>query len=233
VSQFPIAERAAFYHETLPYCVAVLPLADQRPNLERSGQKARGVFLLLWNTRIGDYTTKDEHFGSQVSAQLSEQVATYLRTSNAFAKVLPPSSLPGAPNPNDRASLAQLARTQAVDFFVTGEIEHFFGSQHQSSSVIVVPLSFVSLSSWQDSKSLPWGRTAIRFKLLEARSGDVLWSELLQADRTLPTDTDSMAQAAMESFVVVADSLAQSLRQLQLVVSEPATHPSLPQSSEL
>ncbi len=216
VSQFPIAERAVYYQETLPYRVAVLPLVDRRPKHEQLGQKAPARFFLLWNSRSGDYYTGDQLFGSEVPAQLSKQTAEYLRSANTFAKVFEPASLPNTPSWQDSSGLTQLAKAEVIDFFIAGEIEHFFGSQKQKASMYAVPLYFISAFGWQNSKSLPWGKTVIRFKLLNAKGGDVIWSEELQGSVTLPKETDSMAQAAMESFLLVSKDLAVKLRQLPL-----------------
>ncbi len=50
--------------------------------------------------------------------------------------------------------------------------------------------------------------------LYDGRTGDLVWRQRLEQNHTLPRDTDSMAQAALESFAKVAGQLAMALRQL-------------------
>jgi hypothetical protein len=77
-------------------------------------------------------------------------------------------------------------------------------------------LYFISAFGWQDSKGLPWGQTTIRFHLYDGQNGDLVWQHRLEASETLPRGTDSMAEAAMESFTQVAGELATELRKLPL-----------------
>ena len=216
VSQFPVGDRAPYYQQPHAYRVAVLPFEDRRPEVERQGQKPKGVFLLLVNSRVGDYYTGNKHFGANAPVQLAEQLAGYLRKANLFVGVDGPSSLSGLPRRKDANEFKQFAQSKKIDYFLTGEIHHFFGSQHQNAYFYAVPAFYVSLTGWRSSKSLPWGRTVIDFALVDANNGDVVWSEQLQADRTLPKDTDAMTSAAMESFLLVSSNLAAKLNQLSL-----------------
>lgn len=216
MGQWPVETKAVYYHEPLPYRVVVLPLQDQRPSHERAGQKPGGLFLLLWNRRVGDYYTGDQVFGAQVADQLTSQVTRYLQASNVFAQVVPlPMERPAASGWNaDR--LRDLARDQAADFVLTGELKHFFGSQHQQTSIMLLPLYFINTMSWQDSKSLPWGQSTVRFALHEGTSGDLLWQHEIQGSDTLPRETDPMSQAALESFMNLNEQLVIELRNLPL-----------------
>jgi len=213
ISQWPVTSRALYYNEPAPYRLGVLPLVDQRPVQERKGQRPQGVFLLLWNRRTGDYYTSDQIFGDQVAEQLSRQLAKYLQVANTFTHVTPVSSLPRGFSPE---SLQDVAREHEVDYLLGGDVRHFFGSQHQHFSMWVLPLYFLTTSAWSDAKTLPWGQSAVQFYLFDGRTGDMMWRHQLEASKTLPRETDSMAEAAMESFVQVAGDLAIELRQLPL-----------------
>lgn len=216
ISQWPVAKRAMYYQDPLPYRLAVLPLMDERPVEERTGKRPGGMFLLVWNKRVGDYVTGDHVFGQEVPRRLTDQLAEYLRQTHVFAEIVP-FALPS--QPSDRASaerIQQLAREQVVDYVLGGAVEHFYGSQHQQTSMLILPLYFINMSSWQDSKSLPWGKTTMRFVLYDGRTGDIMWRHRLEADETLPRETDAMSEAALESFATLAGNLVMELRQLPL-----------------
>jgi hypothetical protein len=222
VQQYPVEKRAAYFAEPAPYSLIVTPLIDRRPEVERKGQQAAPMFLLLVNRRVGDYYTGDRVFGRQVPAHLADRVAAHLQAANAFQKVtfLPTPFDPF--DPNNPHHITRLAQTQGGHFVLTGELEHFYGSQHQHFSMTVLPLYFLNAFSWQDSKNLPNGKTVITFALHDAAKGDIMWRHQLQATSTMPRDTDSMAQAAMESFVLVSERLTSELRKLPLKSVEPA-----------
>lgn len=213
ISQWPVASRALYYHEPAPYRVVVLPLGDQRPLNERKGARAPAAFLLVWNRRVGDYYTGDHIFGSDVAGQLSQQVADYLKVSNTFAEVI---RIPAAPKDYRPETLREIAQAHQADYVLGGDLKHFFGSQHQHFSMWVLPLWFLTASGWSDAKTLPWGQTTIQFYLFDGKTGDIVWRHQLEASDTLPRERDSMAEAAMGSFVRVAGTLATELRQLPL-----------------
>lgn len=216
IRNWPVSQRAMYYHEAEPYRLVVLPLTDQRPPHERSGQRAPGMFLLVWNRRVGDYYTGDRVFGGEVTGQLSTQLAVYLQAANTFTHVVTIPAVPGAVDFANSASVRQLGDGHAADLLLRGELRHFFGSQHQHFSMFALPLYFINAFGWQDSKSLPWGQTTLQCALYDGRSGDMLWRRELEASETLPRDTDSMAVAAMRSFATVAGELATELRKLPL-----------------
>lgn len=214
ISQWPVTKRAMYYHQPLPHRIVLLPLLDQRPAEERHGKNASAMFLLLWNRRVGDYYTGDQVFGGDVPGQLSRQLAGYFQAANLFTgvtHVLAPSPFLELPN---HTMVQQLAATHGADYLLVGELEHFFGSQHQAMSMLVLPLYFVNTWGWQDSKTLPWGQTTIRFTLYDGGHGDILWRQRFQAQQTLPREDDPMSLAALESFATVAGQLATELRQL-------------------
>lgn len=213
ISQWPVTTYAMYYRDPAPYRLAVLPLVDQRPGQEREGQRPRGMFLLLWNRRVGDYYTGDQIFGGNVAAQLSQQLSAYLTSTHAFAEVIPiPASSAPQGSSISPADILALRQAHMVDYVLQGQVQHFFGSQTQHTSIYLLPLYFVSTMGWQDSKTLPWGRTAIQYTLYDGRSGDIAWRQLLEADRTLPRQTDAMSEAALQSFVDVAGQMASNLR---------------------
>jgi hypothetical protein len=217
ISRWPVAAKAMYYRDPAPYRLGVLLLADRRPAVERNGQRPTGIFLVLWNRRVGDYYTNDQVFGGQVAHRLTEQLMEYLAASHAFAEaifIVPPQEL----RLDDPLSVSRAGREQVVDILLHGELRHFFGSQYQHVSIYMLPLYFVGMFGWQNAKALPWGRTSIAFTLYDGRTGELLWRRLLEADHTLPRDTDAMTEAALESFVEVTGRLAADLRQVSLEV---------------
>jgi len=172
------------------------------------------MYLVLWNRRVGDYYTGDHLFGDEVAAQLSRQLADYLQAANTFTEVV------YVPSPlqdfelSERTSVQHMSQAHAADYLLGGELQHFFGSQHQHFSMFVLPLYFISTFGWQDSKSLPWGQTTVQVYLHDGATGNLVWRQRFEVSRTLPRETDSMAVAALESFATVAGEVTTELRQL-------------------
>lgn len=216
IGQRPIADQAMYFPEALPYRMVVVPFVDKRPDPERRGQQPHSMFLLLWNRRVGDYYTNDSLFGGQISTQLATQLAGYLKSANVFTEVNAVSTLPDGVEAFDASALQRIAHAYQADYLLAGELQHFFGSQHQHFSMFMLPLYFVSTFGWQNGKGLPWGQTAMQIYLYDGRRGDLAWRDLIDATDTLPRDTDSMAEAALRSFAKAAGQLATTLRQLPL-----------------
>jgi len=213
ISEWPVTKRAMYYPAPLPYRIAVLPFIDERPRQEREGQKPSGMFLLVWNRRVGDYYTGDQVFGGEVASQLTGQLVEYLRAANVFPHVerVVPQHRADSLTPE---RVQDVAQASVADYVLTGDVEHFFGSQHQHLSVFVLPLYFINTWGWQDSKTLPWGQTTIRFTLYHGGHGDIVWRQRFEAQQTLPRQDDPMSLAALETFATVAGQLATELRQL-------------------
>lgn len=209
ISRWPLSSRAMYYRDALPYRVLVASLADERPANERQGRRAPGMFLLVWNRRVGDYYTGDRLFGGEVGVQLAQQLAGYLQAANVFMEVR---YVPESPRNPD--TIRQVSRPHAADYVLTGELQHFFGSQHQHLSVYLLPRYFISAFGWRDSKGFPWGKTAIRVSLCDGKTGEVVWRRQFEASERLPRETDSMADAALESFAEVAEDLTAELRRI-------------------
>ncbi len=225
ISQWPVTKRAMYYREAAPYRVAVLPLVDQRPAEERRGKRPAGLFLLLWNRRKGDYTTGDRVFGGAIATDVSQQLASYLQAANVFAQVVHVASPGGAAAQADPMVLRQIAQEHAADYLLSGELQHFFGSQYQHTGAFFIPLYFISAFGWNEQKSLPWGQTTIRVALYDGRSGDLMWRRQFEARETMPRERDAMSEAALESLVTVAGDLAVELRQLPYESLDPAIIP--------
>lgn len=216
ISQWPVTKRAMYYNQPLPYRIAVLSFLDQRPPEEREGRRAPAMFLLVWNRRVGDYYTGDLVFGGDVAAHLSRQLAAYLEAANAFAHVqYVPRPLDATALP-DATHLQQLAHHSQADYLLAGELEHFFGSQHQELSAFFLPLYFISTWGWSNAKTLPWGQTTVRFTLFKGTDGDLLWRRRLETQHILPREGDPMSEAALESFATLAGQLTTELQQLPL-----------------
>jgi len=143
-------------------------------------------------------------------------LARYLQASNLFAEVVALPAASSSGNGTNASELTRLGTKHGADFLLGGELQHFYGSQHQHFSMFVLPLYFISTFGWQNGKGLPWGKTAIRFTLSDGSNGDLVWAQVIEADSTLPRATDSMAEAAMESFLNATGQLTTQLRQLPL-----------------
>ena len=56
--------------------LGVVPLADLRPRVEKRGRVPWLIPLFIWNQRTGRYVTSSDHFGGDVSADVSEAIAS-------------------------------------------------------------------------------------------------------------------------------------------------------------
>ncbi len=82
--------------------------------------------------------------------------------------------------------------------------------------MMILPLYFINAFGWQNGKGLPWGQTTMQGLLFDGRPGRLLWRHRLEASQALPRATDSMAEAAMESFALVTGQLVTEIQQLPL-----------------
>ena len=105
----------------------------------------------------------------QVATGLTTQTVRYLKAANVFAEVVsidPPSQF----NPQVPEHVSRLGREQVVDYLLRGELQHFFGSQTQRTSIVLLPLYFINTMSWENAKFLPWSKTAIAWTLYDGRT---------------------------------------------------------------
>ncbi|HEX9742383.1 MAG TPA: hypothetical protein VGA17_06295 [Nitrospiraceae bacterium] len=216
LAQWPVDHRGVFYANPAPLRIAIAPFTDQRPREEIKGLKPTGMFFLLWNRRKGEYYTGDHIFGADIPTGIAHWLTRYLDEANIAAHVV---QAPTPATPIDFSNAEQVRRYAAAhvaDFVLTGDIEHFHGSQYQNTSFYLLPLWFINTFGWQDELGLPWGRTAIRFSLYDGRSGDAVWKRTLDASETMPAKSSTMAEAALESLSTVGGNLAIAIRQLNL-----------------
>lgn len=158
--------------------LGVAAFFDSRPKVERTGKKANGTYLLLWNQRKGDYVTGDKDFTDFSPRKFAELSSQYIAKSNCFieAKVLG-TSLP--PQPSSSDFLVALANDK-VDYVLTGDIQHLYGTQYQNSGVVVVPAIFVNAAGTRNVVGDAEGMVEILFTLYDVKTGGEVWRELVR-----------------------------------------------------
>lgn len=151
---------------------------DSRPAVERTGKKANGTYLLLWNQRKGDYVTGDKDFTDLSPQKFAALSNGYISRSNCFveSKVLG-SALPLQPSSSDL--LVAMAKDK-VDYVLTGEIKHLYGTQYQNTGVLVVPALFVNAAGSRSVVGDAEGMVEILFTLYDVKTGNEVWRELVQ-----------------------------------------------------
>lgn len=196
-------------YDALQTSVGVAPLVDHRAAFQKAGAKPRGLYLLLWNQRIGDYVTSDKDFldASMLSA-MSEQIGYHLSKTNCFfeTKALT-AEVPLQPSPE--RLLVVLAK-EKVRYVLTGELKHFYGKQPQKAYFYALPAYFVDLFGIGSQVGTAKGHTEILFTLYETESGQEVWREEVSGEASSAV-AGSYPEVARESFAKASQSLANQL----------------------
>ncbi len=186
---------------------ATLAIA-KRPEYEKTGQKPKGVYLGVWNQRIGDYTTSEQDFGGEVLKDVSDVFRNAIEKSNCFFEVKTvEEKISSQPGPEEL--LVAFSKTRAR-YILTGELEHFYGTQHQHSHLAVVPALVVNAASVADNVGMAEGVTEAVFALYDTQTGYEIFREKIDG-AALTQVKGTYPQAAKDSLVKAAESLAKAL----------------------
>lgn len=188
--------------------LALIPLIDRRPAEEIKGKKPKGVFLLVWNQRIGDYVTSNKSFLEPHQEGMADRLAAAISRTNCFYEVKTVNAkLPNQPTPDD--FLPVLAE-EKVRYVLVGEIQHFYGKQHQKAYYLLIPALWVNLFFGNNRVDTAVGKTEILFTLYDAKTGSEVWRSNIQSEKSSAM-AGSYPQMAMQSFAEVSEKLANQL----------------------
>lgn len=162
--------------------LGIAEFIDSRPQVERTGKKANGTYLLLWNQRKGDYITGDKDFTGFSFKKFAGLSNKYIVRSNCFfeSKVME-TPVPLQPSASDL--LVALAK-EKVDYVLLGEVKHLFGTQYQNAGMLVVPALVVNAAGGSNFVADASGTAEILFTLYDTRTGQEVWRELIQGTGT-------------------------------------------------
>lgn len=155
--------------------IGIAPVIDERPDIEKKGDKAHGLYLLLWNQRKGSYISSDESLGGNVSGQVANLIQTYLKKSNCFRNSsLISTILPKQPGVEH---LLVVFAKEKVRYVLVTRIKHLYGEQSQDAHFVLVPAYFVNAASWGNQVFGAIGQTEILFTIYDTQTGQEVWRE--------------------------------------------------------
>lgn len=158
--------------------LGIATFIDSRPEVERTGKKANGTYLLLWNQRKGNYVTGDKDFVDFSFKKITELSNKHIAKSNCFieSKVIdtPMSSQPS------QSELLMAFANEKVDYVLIGEVQHLFGAQYQDASVLIVPALVVNAAGGHNTVGDAEGTVEILFTMYNTQTGQEIWRELIK-----------------------------------------------------
>lgn len=150
------------------YNVVIDVFEDKRPEEEHSG---------IWMDKEGkeqkvfDYTA-DKNFNNNVAKQITEMLATHIKEANLFDKV----ELRDIDKQKDIETLNKEGR----DIVIVGDLEHFYGFQNKSSSILGVLLGPISVAIEMANKKNVGGYVSFNIKVLDAKRNKVVWQGTIE-----------------------------------------------------
>lgn len=194
--------------DALQSTLGIAPVVDNRPKAEKVGDKPHGVYLLLWNQRIGDYVTSDKDFLDPVSSSMAQRIGYSISRTNCFfeTKVLT-TPVPAQPSVAD---LLTVFVKEKVQFVLVPELKHFYGRQRQKAYFYAVPAYFVNMFGSGNETGTAEGFTEFLFTVYDTQTGQEVWREKITGQSTSPLK-GSYPQVAGESFAKASEELANQI----------------------
>lgn len=198
--------------------LGIAPVVDKRPEHERTGKKPKGVYLGVWNQRIGDYITSDLDFAESVPEAIVKQFQQAIEKSNCFfeAKILE-GKIPAQPRAEDLLVAFAKYKTR---YILTSEVEHFYGTQSQTAHLAVIPAVYVNAASMGNNVGVAQGFTEILFTLYDTQLGYEIWRQKIETMSDTAVE-GAYPQAAKESLIEASEKLAHELYHYTQSLSSP------------
>lgn len=196
--------------DALSSTLGFAPVLDQRPDHEKTGQKPKGVFLGVWNQRIGEYITSDRDFLDNVPDAFIKQMMYTIEKSNCFYELkVVEEKLPLQPNPEEL--LVIFAKTK-IRYVLLTELKHFYGTQYQHSHLAIIPTPYVSAASHANAVGNAQGFTEMFLTLYDTQMGQEVWRGKIEASADSQIKGD-YPQAAKDSLQKASEDAAKMLHQ--------------------
>jgi hypothetical protein len=132
--------------------LAVMPVVDSRPELQREGEAPRLIPLLLVYLRVGRYVTGDASFEEPVAPAVTRRVMAALAGAHLGEAEIA-SAPEGAPDP-----LAEVCALHPYRYVAESRLETLYAALEQRA-IFVFPLSL--LYGWDDHTTPPVGRARL------------------------------------------------------------------------
>ena len=145
-----------------PDALGLLPLADQRPEVELEGARPRLWIFGLYNQRIGTYRTGDRHFARSAALAVSEALTDVLHDSRFGGARL----LEGTPTRRIGDALETCEKSD-LRYVGVGSIDALYGAVDQKTYFGLVPIPFFLLTGWDHSVSDALGVVTLDFEIID------------------------------------------------------------------
>jgi hypothetical protein len=166
----------------------VVPFADERPEVQREGDKPWLIPLVLFNWRRGEYVTGDQHFEQEPVGAVAEAVTDTL----GVGRFGPAELLDGAPS-GDRWEASDRCRSRGLRYGVVGRVEQLYGSVDQNAYLFVFPIPYLWLFGFRNDKTDPLGVIDLQLDVFDCQTGKVVYRRHLLEQRRYPKQTPSDA----------------------------------------
>ena len=195
-------------YDALQKTLAIAPPIDERPGVEKAGSEPHGIYLLLWNQRIGNYISGDKDFLDPVAPTMPEQIGRAVSRTHCFyeTKTLK-TAVPQQPGPED---LLVLFAKEKAHYVLVSRLQHFYGEQRQKAYFYALPLFFVDLFGYANGTDNAQGHTEILFILYDTQLGQEVLREKVVGEANSSMRA-SFPQMAKESFADASNKAANVL----------------------
>jgi len=201
-------EQSILCEDAKQVTLAIAPIIDQRPVVEKEGETAKGMYLLVYNQRSGRYVSADKDFKGDIHKAMTSTIARYIEKSNCFGdvKILekPLNAQLG------QEDLTLLLAKQNVDYVLIPELKHFFGEQSQNANLLIVPAHFVNAVGWNNEIGKAIGYTEMLATLYDTQVGHEVWREKILGNGQ-SVEEGAYPEVARDSFIVATKDLTHKL----------------------
>lgn len=171
-----------------PTTLGFIPLADQRSEVQHTGQKPRLWVFLVYNQRKGTYLTGDEHFTRPPALSVSDALVEALDGARfGRSRLLDRSA--------SRRVSDGLAACESEDlkYVGLGAVDSLYGTVKQSAYFGFLPIPYLTLIGFDNSTSDPLGVIQLDLEIIECASRESVY--LRRITRQLRYPEESPAEA--------------------------------------
>ena len=212
--------------DALQRSMGIASIQDDRPPAEKAGGKPHGIYLLLWNQRIGNYMSGNKDFLDLLETSMPEQMGRSISRSNCFVETKTLKTKVG-PQPSAEELLVVFSK-EKVRYVLVSQVKHFYGQQRQKAYFYAIPAFYVDFFGWGNQAGNAQGHTDIIFILYDTQMGQEVLRERVVTDAFSPI-AGAYPQVASESFLEASQKISNHLyRFAQMQQGSPVFKPEKP-----
>ena len=168
--------------------LGVVPLADQRPETQHTGEKPRLWVFLLYNQRKGTYLTGDEHFTRPPALAVSDALVEALDGARFGRSRL----LDREPSRRVADGLDACAN-EDLKYVGLGSVDSLYGTIEQSAYFGFLPIPYLTLIGWGNSTSDPLGVIQLDLEILECATRESVYQRRIVRQLRYPEESPTEA----------------------------------------